>query len=298
MSTTSTMLQSVANAVPLAALYAVLAAAYALPFGLHRRADFSFGALHAFAGQVFALAAAWGWAVLWLTLPASLGFGAALALLAVLVAAVAIGSKVIAPLAQASPNTMLAATLGLMIVLMEVARIASSSHSPWLQPFLNQPVSLGAGVALTQIQLINAVLMIALALGAHGLVTRTRFGREWKAVRDDPQAASICGVDAGRTMRRAHLAGAMLAAVAGVLNTAWLGNMDFNASLVYGLKIVFIAAVGGSLSPGAAALGGAGLAIAETAWAAFAPLIWRDVFVFAVLVFVLTVLRRQSDERV
>jgi branched-chain amino acid transport system permease protein len=292
----ATLLQHLANAVPLAALYAALAAAYALPFGIHRRADFSFGALHAFAGQVFALAAAWGWAVLWLTLPASVAFGAATGLAAAAAAAMLIGGRVIAPLAAASPNTMLAATLGVLIVLMEVARIASGSHSPWLQPFLNRPVALSGGVSLTMIQLINAGLMVLLAVAAHALVARTRFGRAWKAVRDDPLAASLCGVDPDGTLRHAHLFGAMLAAFAGVLNTAWLGNMDFNASLVYGLKIVFIAAIGGALSPGAAALGGAGLAIAETAWGALAPLVWRDLFVFMLLVFVLAVFRPRAAQ--
>jgi branched-chain amino acid transport system permease protein len=289
------LFQQLANAVPLAALYAALAAAYALPFGLHRRADFSFGALHAFAGQMLVLMAALGWNVLWLNLPSSLAFGASAALALTVCFTWLIGRKVIQPLAEQTPNTMLAATLGVMIVLMELARITSNTRSQWLPPFLNAPVEVLPGASLTIIQLINTALFICLALAAHSLITRTRFGRSWKAVRDDPKAAALCGVNAQSTLRKAHLAGAALAAIAGVLNTAWLGNMDFNASLVYGLKIVFIAAIGGVLSPGAAALGGAGLAVAETVWAAFAPLIWRDVFVFVVLIFVMTMHRQHNE---
>jgi branched-chain amino acid transport system permease protein len=71
--------------------------------------------------------------------------------------------------------------------------------------------------------------------------------------------------------------------------------MDFGSSLVYGLKIVFIAAIGGALSPGAAALGGASLAFAETAWSAFAPLIWRDLFVFVLLIVVLCANASKTD---
>jgi branched-chain amino acid transport system permease protein len=290
--------QQALNALPQAALYAALAAAYALPFGLHRRADFSFGALHAFSGQMLVLAAHVGWVVLWLTLPSTLAFATMAALLLTLVAAIWIARRVIAPLARATPNTMLAATLGVMVVLMEVARLASDTRSFWLPPVLNTPIALaapgGTPVTLTLIQLVNTGLMTALALTVH-LAMRSRFGRNWRAVRDDPAAAALCGIDPTRMLMRAHLAGVAVASLAGVLHTAWLGTMDFGASLTYGLKIVFIAAIGGAVSPGAAALGGAALAFAETLWAAFAPLVWRDLFIFALLVLVLMLRGRDHE---
>ena len=280
-------LQQLANAVPLAALYAALAAAYALPFGITKRADFSFGAVHAFAGQMFVLFAAYGYQSLWLTLPATLAFAAIVAVAYSALAASIIGKHLVQRLATATPNTMLAASLGTMIVLMELARIGSDTRSNWLPPFLNARVDLYDGVTLTQIQLINTVLLIVMVFFAHWLTTRTGFGRNWNAVRDDAFAARLIGVDSGRVLRLAYFAGAGVAALAALLNTSYLGTMDFNSSLIYGLKIVFIASIGGALSPGAAALGGASLAFAETAWSAFAPLIWRDLFVFVLLVVVL-----------
>lgn len=289
-------LQQLANAVPLAALYAALAAAYALPFGITRRADFSFGALHAFAGQVLVLAAAFGWSALYLTAPATAAFAAFLAMAYGLGAARIIGVRLVAPLARHHANTLLAASLAVMILLMEMARIGSDARGLWLPPFFNAPVALavigGEAVTLTQIQIVNSSLLALLAFGAHWLVAHTAFGRAWAAVRDDPEAAALCGVDAGRTLRLAHLAGCAIAVLAGILNTAWLGTMDFGASLAYGLKMVFVGAIGGVLSPGAAALGGIALAFAETAWTAFAPLIWRDIFIYGLLVIVLVAWRR------
>lgn len=289
-------MQQLANAVPLAALYAALAAAYALPFGITKRADFSFGAVHAFAGQMLVLFAAFGYNSLWLTLPATLAFAAVVALAYSALAAAIIGKHVVARLVSQTPNTMLAASLGTMIILMELARIGSNTHSNWLPPFFNARVDLSGGATLTQIQLINTVLLVAMAGFAHWLCTRTGFGRNWNAVRDDEFAARLIGVDAGRVLRLAYFTGAAVAAMAALLNTAYLGTMDFNSSLIYGLKIVFIAAIGGALSPGAAALGGAALAFAETAWSAFAPLIWRDLFVFILLVLVL-MFNGKPDER-
>ncbi|MGL4406013.1 MAG: ABC transporter permease subunit [Notoacmeibacter sp.] len=279
--------QQFANAVPLAALYAALAAAYALPFGITKRADFSFGAVHAFAGQMLVLFAAYGYTALWLTLPATLAFAGAISLAYAALAASIIGKYLVQRLADQTPNTMLAASLGIMIILMELARIGSNTHSNWLPPFLNSQVHFGGGVTLTQIQIINTGLLVGMAGFAHWLTARTRFGRNWNAVRDDAFAARLIGVNSGKVLRQAYFIGAGIAALAALLNTAYLGTMDFNSSLIYGLKIVFIAAIGGTLSPGAAALGGAALAFAETIWSAFAPLIWRDLFVFVLLVFVL-----------
>lgn len=68
-------LQQIANAVPVAALYAALAFGYAIAFAVTRRADLTYGALFAFAGQIFVLFADVGWNRLWLVLPAALGLG-------------------------------------------------------------------------------------------------------------------------------------------------------------------------------------------------------------------------------
>lgn len=72
-------LQQIANAVPVAALYAALAFGYAIAFAVTRRADLTYGALFAFAGQIFVLFSDVGWNRLWLVLPAALGLGAAAA---------------------------------------------------------------------------------------------------------------------------------------------------------------------------------------------------------------------------
>ena len=74
-------LQQIANAVPVAALYAALAFGYSIAFAVTRRADIGYGALFAFAAQMFVLFAGFGWSRLWLVLPAARAFGAVVALL-------------------------------------------------------------------------------------------------------------------------------------------------------------------------------------------------------------------------
>uniref|UniRef100_UPI003F86EDC8 ABC transporter permease subunit n=1 Tax=Shinella sumterensis TaxID=1967501 RepID=UPI003F86EDC8 len=133
-------LQQIANAVPVAALYAVLAFGYSIAFAVTRRADIAYGALFAFAAQLFVLFAGYGWSQLWLVLPAALGFGALAALVYSLGAAVLVGRHVMRPLAFSSDNTVVVAALGVVLVLMETARLASDARSLWLPPLLATPV--------------------------------------------------------------------------------------------------------------------------------------------------------------
>eukprot|EP01035_Chromulina_nebulosa_P051053 gene51053-69469_t len=133
------LFQQVLNAAPNAALYAMLAFGYSLSFGLTRRADFTPGALFAFAGQIFVFFTSFGYQRLWLIYPAALGIGALASLVYSLLIASLVGDKVIRPLSFVAPNGVIIASLAVMITLMELVRIASGAHDLWLSPFLNAP---------------------------------------------------------------------------------------------------------------------------------------------------------------
>jgi branched-chain amino acid transport system permease protein len=291
------LLQQLLNAAPSAALYAMLAFGYSLSFALTRRADFTPGALFAFSGQVFVFFTAFGYDRLWLIYPAALGIGAAASLVYTLLAASVIGDKVIRPLSRVSPTSVITASLAIMIVLMELVRIAANSRDLWLSPFFNAHITFwnlpGYPVVLTSIQVINAVVMTAIVLLAAAVLARTRLGRNWRAVSDDPFAATLLGVNAGRVLVASALVTAGFSAVAGVMATAYYGSMDFGAGLMFGLKVVMIAAIGDQSSPAKCAVGAALYGLAETMWGAYMPYVWRDLAMFSVLV-VLAVVARQE----
>ena len=69
-------------------------------------------------------------------------------------------------------------------------------------------------------------------------VARSRFGRPWRAVRDDPQAAALCGVDVRARFHARGAAGALFAGLAGVMAALYFGNISFGTGLVFGLKIL------------------------------------------------------------
>lgn len=284
-------LQQLLNGVHSAAIYALLAFGYALGNGLLRRTNLAYGGIFAFCGQTMILAAVYGWQVLWLTLPATVAFGILIALAYAAFLSRLLSRAVFAPLAARSPNAIVAATLGVLIVLMELSRIAADTHDYWLPPMLATPVvfaSSGNFVAtLTAIQLINtAIAVLAIVAGA-ALLARSDFGRHWRATADDPFAAQLCGIDTARIFHRALLYGGLCAGLAGVLAALYYGNIGFGAGLVYGLKILFITAVGGYYAPGRAALGAAVFGFAEALWAGYFPIEWRDAWMYALLAAVL-----------
>lgn len=291
------LLQQLANAVPLAALYAVLAFGYAIAFSVTKRADIAYGAIFAFSGHVFLLLAHVGWDRLWLVLPAALGLGAAAGLAGGVGTGLVIGRTVMLPLSRVSPNALIVASLGVLMVLMEGARLASQTRELWLPPFLNQPFVLwpdgGFPVTLTLIQLLNTAT-IGAAIGTGQLVlAKTRWGRVWRAVSDDPLAAELSGTDSALVFVIAYGAAAFYAAMAGVLATAYYGTMDFGAGLLFGLKVVLIAAAGGQSHPLRSAGGAALFALGETLWSGYGPILWRDLVTVSVLVLVLVLSRQE-----
>lgn len=295
-------LQQLVNGVHIGAIYALLAFGYALVNGLLHRTNLAHGAVFGFAGQVMILSAVFGWQVLWMTLPVALAFGAAMAIGYGALASVALSRWVFEPLAGRSPNTIVAATLGVSLALMEMARIAADTRDFWLPPLLSGPVVLttldGFAITLTRMQMLNVAIATA-ALGAAALiVARTALGRSWAAMSDDPLAAALCGVDGGRTFRATVILGGLLASLAGILAALHFGNIGFGAGLVFGLKVLFVAAVGGYARPSRAAAGAALFGIGESLWGAYFPAEWRDAWIFVFLV-ALLVLRqeRPSPER-
>ena len=294
-------LQQVLNGLHASALYALLAFGYVLTNGVLHRTNLAYGALFAFSGQSMILVAVYGWYVLWLTLPATVALGIAAGFAYAALISSFLSRLVFAPLANSAPNTIVMATLGISLVLMELARIAAETREYWLPPMLSSPVIFasanGFSVTLTVIQLLNCLVSVLVVAGLSVFISRSTFGRLWRAVCDDPAAARMCGVDVSRIFHRSVVAGGMIAALAGVLAALYFGNISFGTGLFFGLKILFVTAVGGYHSPPRAAVGATVFGMAETLWSGYFPLEWRDAAVFIALVALLVLQPPDKEER-
>ncbi|MGD9913320.1 MAG: branched-chain amino acid ABC transporter permease [Rhizobiaceae bacterium] len=295
-------LQQLLNGLHIGALYAVLAFGYALTNGVLRRTNLAYGAVFAFCGQALILVAVFGWQVLWLNLFATLALGIVVSVLYAALVSRVLSRNVLAPLASRSPNAIVTATLGSALVLGELGRLAADTRDFWLPPLLQAPVTFAVGddgfrVTLTGLQIVNVALMAATLLLGSWALARSSAGRRWHAVCDDPGAAALCGVDTGRVFHGAVLAGALAAALAGALAALYYGNISFGTGMVFGLKVLFIAAVGGYLSPARSAIGAAAFGMGEALWSGYFPIEWRDAWMFAFLVALLVLDPRRDLAR-
>ena len=290
-------LQQVANGFPLAALYAALAFGYAIAFAVTKRADITYGAIFAFSGHLYLLFTHFGWNRLWLVLPAALALGTTAALAGGAGAGVVVGRLVMRPLARVSPNAMIVASLGVLLVLMEGARLAANTRELWLPPLLNKQVLFWSGnrfpVSLTVLQVINIAAMLAMIAAGHLVLSHGVWGRKWRAVADDPLAAELTGTNADRVFLMSYATAALYASACGILATSYYGTMDFGAGLLFGLKVVLIAAAGGHSHPLRSAAGAAVIGFAETLWSGYGPILWRDLVIVSMLVLVLVTSRRE-----
>lgn len=293
-------LQQLLNGVHAGALYALLAFGYALVNAVLHRTNLAHGAVFAFAGQIAILAALWAYDVLWVVLPLAVGIGLAAACASGAAASTVLARSVFGPLRESTPNGLVVATLGTALVLGELGRIAADTRDLWLPPMLNMPVVFasvpGFRVTLTVIQLMNCTAALACILLLSLFLSRSRWGRQWRALSDDPLAARLCGVDTERIFESAVLFGGLVAALAGVLAALYYGNISFGTGLIFGLKILFVTAAGSYDSPPRAALGAGLFGIAEALWSGYFPLEWRDAWMFAFLVATLVLTRAGEAE--
>ncbi|EBV3599836.1 hypothetical protein DOI34_25050 [Salmonella enterica subsp. enterica serovar Virchow] len=202
------------------------------------------------------------------------------------------------PLAQAAPNAIVVVTLALAIVLGEAARLSVDTRDIWLPPLLSNPIVFAGGdgfrVTLTENQALQCLAALAILVCAGLALQRSRSGRVWRAVSDDPLAAGLFGVDTRRTLALTVITGTAFATIAGAFAATHYGNISFGAGLIYGLKVLIVTAAGSYTSPVGAALGAAAFGLGESLWAGYFPLEWRDGWMLALLVAML-VLRRSGD---
>lgn len=281
-------LQHALGSLPVIAIYALLATAYSLIYGLIGRINLAFGDLSSLAGY-----------------GAFLGFsmiGDTALRSAVLIAVVtglftaamhggALGKLVIGRLAQAPGQHILIATIGVSIFWQEAMRLTQGAGNRWISPLLNRPVGIaradGFTVTVTPMALVVAIVAAIAALAVVIAMRRFRFGLRWRASADDAVAAAMFGVDPRAMLVRTMVLAAVLSGLGGVLTTLYYGGVGYSGGLVIGLKALIAAIIGGIGSINGALAGAILVGFTETLWSSFFAIEYRDPALFAVLIFVL-----------
>jgi branched-chain amino acid transport system permease protein len=291
-SATAYALQQLINAIALAAVYALLATAYSLIYGLAGRINLAFGEI--------AVLGAYG-AIGGIAAIVALGIGdpfAGLALALVLAGALAggwsvvVGRVVVAPLhaRHRLGQPILIATAAVGLTISEFMRLSQGPRERWAPPVFNQPLPVARAqdfiVTVTPMQIAVALLALTAAGSVLLLLARTQFGRSWRAFADDPGTAALFGVDGERLFAATFLIAGLLAGLAGWVVAAYYGNVSHSLGALLGLKALVAAVVGGIGSVPGAFLGGICVALVEALWSAYFDITVRDIVVFALLIVV------------
>jgi branched-subunit amino acid ABC-type transport system permease component len=285
-------LQQLINALALAAVYALLATAYSLIYGLTGRINLAFGEI-AVLGAYGAIGGVAATVALGIADPIA-GLALALAVAAALAGgwSLLVGRAVVAPLhaRHRLGQPILIATAAVALTLSEFMRLTQGSRERWAPPVFNQPLVLASAenfaVTVTPMQIAVALLGLTAAGAVLILLGRTRFGRAWRAFADDPGTAALLGVNGERLFAATFLIAGLLAGLAGWIVAAHYGNVSFSMGAMLGLKALVAAVVGGIGSVPGAFLGGVCVALIETGWSAYFDIEARDIVLFSLLIVV------------
>jgi branched-chain amino acid transport system permease protein len=277
-------LQMALDGLPLSAIYALLATAYSLIYGLIGRVNFAFGELAAAGGYAAAMVAV-----------AIVAIAPTPILIAALAVAAFVGSTwgyaaarwVFAPLRRSRGQQVLVATVGLALFGQEFLRLIQGDRASWMGPLYNEPFALARSgeftVAATPILFIASAIGLGAALLMIAIFRWTRFGREWRAYADDPFAAELFGVNPDSVLARSFLLAGALAGLAGATMTATYGAVGYGLASTLSLKALAAAILGGIGSIPGAFVGALMIGGFEAAWSAMFSIDYRDVAIYCVL---------------
>ena len=282
-------LQQALNALPDAAVYGLLAAAYSLVYGLSGRINLAFGEVAAVGGLAAVVAGA-------ALREAPAGPLVTAAVLLGLWAAMLHGGvieRLVSWRLRGVPGQQaLVATVGVALVLREYLRLATGAQPKWIAPILADPLRLArAGdfvVTVTPMALLLAAGAGAISAALLLTFRATGFGRAWRATADDPLAAALMGIDPRRLSLHTGLLAAGLVGVAGAGVTLHYGGIGFDYTTGLGLKALIAAIIGGIGSVPGALLGGIAIAVFDATWSSVLPIADRDLALDVLLVVVLT----------
>jgi branched-chain amino acid transport system permease protein len=207
----------------------------------------------------------------------------AMALLGAIVA-----QTLVLPLKSAPPLNVLLITLMLGTVLRECVRLfypqgANPKPFPALLP--TGSISLGNfNLRYDNIMMLTAG--VALIVGMHLLLNRTRLGLAIRAVAQDEETARTMGVNFRLIVLITFAIGSGLAAAAGIMNGLYYNEINFGMGLLLGVIGFSAAIIGGLGNIYGAILGGFVFAALQTIGAVALPFqsAYKDVFAFAVVI--------------
>ncbi|MEW6330072.1 MAG: branched-chain amino acid ABC transporter permease [Pseudomonadota bacterium] len=288
--------QQLINGLVLGSIYALVALGYTMVYGILELINFAHGEVTMF-GAMICLA----------VIGAFMADGAginglaivALGLLAAIAVCVALGFLIervaYRPLRRAPRLAALITAIGMSIVLQNLAMLIWGKQYISFPPLLPLERYEIGGAVITNLQIFIVLLSCLLMAGLLVLIKRTRLGRAMRATAQAQDIAGLMGINVNTIISVTFMIGAALAAVAGVMVSAYYGLAHYHMGFMLGLKAFTAAVLGGIGNIAGAVLGGLLLGLIESLGAGYIGALtggflgshYQDVFAFFVLILVL-----------
>ncbi len=289
-------LQQLVNGLVLGSVYALVALGYTMVYGILELINFAHGEI-TMMGAMVALAVIGALALAAPGAPGVLVLGAGLAVAIPVCVALGLLIERVAyrPLRHAPRLAPLITAIGVSIILQNVAMLVWGKQYIPFPAVLPEGRHVFYGASITDVQIAILVLTVLIMLGLILVVQKTRLGRAMRATAQSRQVASLMGVDVNRVIAATFAIGSALAAVAGVMVSAYYGLAHYYMGFLLGLKAFSAAVLGGIGNLGGAMLGGLLLGLIESFGAGYIGDLtggflgshYQDVFAFFVLIAVL-----------
>lgn len=290
--------QQLINGLVLGSIYALVALGYTMVYGILELINFAHGEVTMF-GAMICLAVIGAVAGGDSVLPGLVIVALGLAVAIVVCAAMGFLIERVAyrPLRRAPRLAALITAIGMSILLQNLAMLIWGKQYISFPPLLPiERYDIG-GAVISNLQIFIVVLSCLLMVGLLLLIRHTRLGRAMRASAQAQDIAGLMGINVNTIISLTFVIGAALAAIAGVMVSAYYGLAHYHMGFMLGLKAFTAAVLGGIGNIAGAMLGGLLLGVIESLGAGYIGDLtggflgshYQDVFAFFVLILVLVV---------
>ncbi|GMA97639.1 branched-chain amino acid ABC transporter permease [Pelosinus sp. IPA-1] len=274
-------LQQIINGLAQGSIYALIGIGFALIFGV-------LGLVHFAHGEVYMIGAFLGFmlvSVFHLDVFSSL----LIAMVGAAILGVIVEGIAFKPLRKAPDVAPMVCTLGLSVVLQNVADLIWGSDTKSIPDVIPNHVVPFLGAQISFQQIFIFAVSIILMIGLQFVLYRSKIGRAIRATAQNKDAAALMGVNIDTVIASTFAVGSALGGAAGVLVGVYYNAFYPMMGFMAGLKAFTATVLGGLTSVPGAVLGGLILGVAENLGAAYISSGYRDIFAFAILILVLLI---------
>ena len=275
-------IEHVLNGLTLGALYAIVTMGLALIFGVARLVNFAYGDLFMIGGYSLFLLLTWD--------AVEIPYPIIVVLVILITAAASLVLERIAirPIVNKSWRVHAVATLGISIILQNLAQIQFTSDPKQTPTSISRQIITPFGIRMSLQRVVILVIVILLFIGLQFFIRRTRLGKAIRAVSQNREMCEVVGIDVGRIILITFVISGGLAGLAGALVSPLFSVVPTMGSQLT-LKGLAAVILGGLGRLNGAVYAAFFLGMVEAMFAGYVEFAYRDAVAFGVFIIILLV---------